>query len=245
MSNLTDILSGVGTAVGAVVAIYSAWYAYRSNVKQAKEIVRLRVQTRQEAEEERAEAKRQADQALAMQVGETRRQQEETRRQARIAYEHLLAYHRQEVRQWADQVIDAAGCAISLCYAFEIPMVHDEFMRERASTLKNISSLLDKGRIFFPNVDHDKRGLHKVEAYRGLRQPVLNRVYDVYRIVVDMRMEDCRKHADDIVRIRRAFVTEVQRYIDPRSQQKRLKELAGDISDDEYEDQAAELVDEE
>jgi phytoene/squalene synthetase len=58
------------------------------------------------------------------------------------------------------------------------------YERERFKVLEDLSYAIDAGRLYFPNSEADKYGLHKESAFRGVRHPVLDmlvRVYDLLR----------------------------------------------------------------
>jgi hypothetical protein len=195
MSDGIEMLSAGATALGAFVALFSAWDARRSANKQ---------------------------------IRETERQQEETRRQAKVAVEQLVSSHGLVIRQWSDDVIETIGRSITLCHCHENNLSNLEFVRERSQVVQRLSALLDKGRLLFPNEDHDQYGTHKPKAFRGIRQAVLDDVADTHDATEGMKFEDPEFHLRDLIEARRQFVSEIQECIDPRSQQKRLRELVGE-----------------
>ena len=48
-----------------------------------------------------------------------------------------------------------------------------------------LSALIDRGRFFLPNRMHENYGIHKPEAYRGVRHPALDYLVGAYQIIAD------------------------------------------------------------
>ena len=166
------------------------------------------------------------------QVEETERQQEETRRQAQIAVEQLISSHGKGVREWADDVIETIGRSITLCYCIDNGLLEQEFIRERSNVMQRLSALIDRGRLLFPNLDHDQYGMHKPAAFRGIRQAVLDHVADAHDATADTQFDDPQLYLRNLIEARREFVSEIQQNLDPRAQQQRLRRLAGESPGD-------------
>lgn len=163
------------------------------------------------------------------QVQETEKQQEETRRQARVAVEQLISTHGLGVREWSDDVIETVGRSITLCFCVENGFSEQEFVRERSNVVQRLSALIDRGRLLFPNLDHDQYGTHKPAAFRGIRQAVLDHVADAHNATADTQFDDPQLYLRDLIEARREFVSEIQQNLDPRAQQQRLRQLAGEM----------------
>ena len=80
----------------------------------------------------------------------------------------------------------------------------------------------DAGRLYFPNSEANKYGLHKEGAFRGVRHPVLDmlvRVYDLLEKVthqVPASPEERSELRDQATYCRREFISRVQAQVDPR-----------------------------
>ena len=89
--------------------------------------------------------------------------------------------YRRELGRFTDAVIDVMG-EIQTLIAFdpdraEIPAnARQRFVEQRSRLISRVSSLLDRGRFFFPNREVSNTGEHKGPAQEGLRDPVLNRI---------------------------------------------------------------------
>ena len=78
---------------------------------------------------------------------------------------------------------------------------------------------VDRGRLFFPNLNPDKKGAEKEGAYRGHRPPILDALMWTYHELEALTREG-GPAADDsaayIDECRRLLVSELQAYLDPR-----------------------------
>jgi hypothetical protein len=96
------------------------------------------------------------------------------------------------------------------------------YERERFKVLEKLSCAIDAGRLYFPNSEADKYGLHKEAAFRGVRHPVLDmlvRVYDLLEKVthqVPASPEERSELRDQVTYCRREFISRVQAQVDPR-----------------------------
>lgn len=93
--------------------------------------------------------------------------------------------------------------------------------RERRRALASrLSTLVDHGRLFFPNNAPDKKGKDKPAAYQGTRQRILGVLVGAYHLLEKSgRFTGDKERADAAARFndfRRAFVSEAQLTIDPR-----------------------------
>lgn len=101
-------------------------------------------------------------------------------REALIASEN----YRREILDFANQVIDTMSQTRSLiatnpCKASEPRTARDAFYSRWSRLRSDISSLIDRGRFFFPNHEYNM-GQEKGSAHEGRRDPVLNRIMSAY-----------------------------------------------------------------
>ncbi len=140
----------------------------------------------------------------------------------------FLHEHYSKLRDWSNEVIDAMSVATYLCDLDPAKTDDPSFFNRWHALRVELSALVDRGRLFFPNTHHDSVGTGKATAYRGLRPAVLDRVIAVLRLVDDM---DYRSQAPnlkrraDIVKERREFVSEVQDTLDPRRLEQQMRHL--------------------
>lgn len=132
--------------------------------------------------------------------------------------DNQLAYF-SSLRSWADEIIAANETAIHLC-DLEPPQTKDpSFFNRRYELLCKFSGLLDRGRMFFPNLRQGELGGHKESAFQGYRHKILDSVFASYQQVRRMNYEsqegnDERKQ--ELVKIERTFVSEVQAMLNPQ-----------------------------
>lgn len=140
-----------------------------------------------------------------------------TSRQTRVSVESLKFNNDSQVMSWANRTVAAMAEAQHICAS---PNVSALYLNERGIALAtSLSSLIDEGRWFFPNVGRRTTDGEKPGAYRGTRQPILDYVYAAYEAVSAMsREEDAPREAlaTKIGEAKRHFVSEVQHAVDPR-----------------------------
>jgi hypothetical protein len=122
------------------------------------------------------------------------------------------------VRIWADE---ASECISRAMHATRLQPAEQSL--ELYEAMYRLSSLVDRGRWFFPNQWSDEVGLHKEPAYRGLRQPILDHLVNAYDLVKAVCDKTTAVTTADLVHQQRLFVSEVQRVLNPR---RRTEEVA-------------------
>ncbi len=78
-----------------------------------------------------------------------------------------------ELRQWADEVTGVLSRASHLC---KYTSVSELKTGDVVLLMTELSSLIDRGRWFFPNIIPNKYGQDKPEASKGIRQVTLTRL---------------------------------------------------------------------
>ena len=124
-----------------------------------------------------------------------------------------------DITHWACQVTSAISRAIHLIG------VDDE--EQRRETLITLSSCIDMGRWYFPNIKEDEFGQHKEPAYRGLRQPLLD--WAVYAYDVFDKQENYENAKERLVECQRQFVSAIQSIVDPRSREEEVQRILCDF----------------
>lgn len=232
MSDLTDMLSAGGTILAAIVAVWSAYDARKSARRQVENAEKQKREMREQIQDDRKESRRLSEVALQQQKDETTKQRNETKKQAIISLESAIIMRNSDIINWSDDVIECMGMGMELCFYHEIGYSELDFLKDRSFAVRRISALLDRGRLFFPNIDHDERGLHKEEAYKGRRQPVLNCVMSSYETIKNIEYASLDDSIKYLSKIRRSFVSEMQKSLDPRSQQKKIHSLMHQVEEE-------------
>jgi hypothetical protein len=138
-----------------------------------------------------------------------------------------------EMRRWADAGCDQLSEAVHLCDLDPATSAVD-FVACRHALRVSLSSLIDRGRWFFPNLRDHEVGVDRDKAYRGFRPPVLDELVAAYRLVGKLDPEGHASNAElrePLVSAKRRFSSEIQVYLDPRKREMkftRMTEYRGD-----------------
>jgi hypothetical protein len=148
-----------------------------------------------------------------------------TKRQQRLESENLRILRDNDVLEWGAGAIDILSKLESIAF-FDAssPSLSGKFHELKIAYLAELSA--DKGRMYFPNVDSTLVGTQKDEAFRGYRRPILDALASAYHAGQKYEfgnVDQMRAVRDQINGARRRFVTELQRFVDPK---RRLKFLA-------------------
>lgn len=136
----------------------------------------------------------------------------------RIHYVNLRQQHFLALRVWSDQISDLFSEVIHFCELDPEKCPSGSFFERRNKYRIALSSMIDRGRWFFPNLNTESHGQGKELAFRGYRQDVLNSLVDAYNSVTDInyvtrcRNDDLKKR---IVTAKKRFVSEIQSILDP------------------------------
>jgi len=128
-----------------------------------------------------------------------------------------------ELRHWADEAVNMLSEAVHLCELDPTKCLEPSFYNRRHNLKAAFSSLIDRGRWFFPNLKSTDYGSWKAEAFSGFRHPVLDNLVYAYGAVRNMNYEDKEKNMflkEPLVEVKKNFVSEIQRKLDPRKTQK-------------------------
>ncbi|SEJ75240.1 hypothetical protein SAMN05216327_11895 [Dyadobacter sp. SG02] len=136
----------------------------------------------------------------------------------------------EDIHQWGVEVIETMAQTSSLC-EFD-PARKLDFFDCRVNLIGRLSYLLDRGKLYLPNVKPEEIGVYKPGAYQGLRQQVLDELYKFHK-----KAEDLDYHAKlpnkglqkELVNIRREFVSELQKTLQVRKIESELTEMVVDI----------------
>jgi len=156
------------------------------------------------------------------------------RRQTELQFETLKAEMDGEVIAWAHEAIDQVSHSITLARGRGTTYAPDEFARQAHETSEKLSSIADRGRLFFPNESPETHGRDKESAFQGYRPPILDAVvFACHRLGrIEAAGAPDTDAADFLVKCRRLLVSEVQNAIDPRRRGQMLRRLAVGRVDD-------------
>ena len=144
-------------------------------------------------------------------------------RQSRLDVESLRQQRDTDIIHWSNSALGACCHAEMLLRPDYAAVVEpNPYERERFEVLEKLSCAIDAGRLYFPNSEADKYGLHKEGAFRGVRHPVLDmlvRVYDLLEKVthqVPASPEERSELRNQVTYCRREFISRVQAQVDPK-----------------------------
>ena len=144
-------------------------------------------------------------------------------RQRRLERETLRLQRDSDIIAWSNACL-AGLCQAEMLMRTEYAAVtpEPEFEKRRYETLAALSCAIDRGRMFFPNREHDKVGLDREGAFRGRRHAVLDRLVWVYDLLSDVTHrtpatpEERQQIREQSIAHKRHFISEVQSEVDPR-----------------------------
>ena len=135
-----------------------------------------------------------------------------------------------ELRRWADEACTSLSEADHLC-DFDPSKTKEPSFFERHHGLRvQLSSLIDRGRWFFPNKFVDGVGTHKQAAFQGYRHEVLDSLVAGYQLVCRLdHQHQATNHQikGRLEEIRKTFVSQVQESLDPRGRVEEFDRIMG------------------
>jgi len=150
----------------------------------------------------------------------------ETAKQRKLQTERLRQGIDGASLDWGGAAIDTlARCAV-FARTRHMHANDASFEASRTGLLVTLSTLVDRGRMFFPNIAADKSAAGKESAYQGRRPPILDALmfpyHELHYITRDngTSAEESAAFIDDC---RRLLVSELQAHLDPR----RLDQIVG------------------
>ncbi len=143
----------------------------------------------------------------------------ETRRQEKIRLETLRSQVDNASLEWGNSVIDLLVRMAMFARTRRSQNNDQAFNQNKLNLQMQLSSAIERGRMFFPNIDPHKKGAEKDGAYRGFRAPILDAlVFSHYELEAITREtgptgENSAAYFDEC---RRLVVSELQAHLDPR-----------------------------
>jgi hypothetical protein len=121
-----------------------------------------------------------------------------------------------ELRSWADQAIDILGALMGLCH-IDPKRSSFNFRETQVRVVNDLSSLIDRGRLFLPNHRREEYGQHKDEAYQGYRHPALDQLVGAFNEGKKISCENVESHMSSYKQIekrKRLFIGIIQNVIE-------------------------------
>lgn len=159
----------------------------------------------------------------------------ETRRQRKLQTERLRQSIDAASLEWGNAAIDSLARAAMFARTRHLQANDGAFLANKANMLVVLSTLVDRGRMFFPNLNPDKKGAEKEGAYRGHRPPILDALMWTYHELEALTREGGPSSDDSAAFIdecRRLLVSELQAYLDPRRKDEIVERYDDQDNDD-------------
>lgn len=148
----------------------------------------------------------------------------------KLQFEGVRANIDAQINAWGADVIRQMAAAEQLVQSRGIFDDSDAFDAERRKLLAQLSAAADQGRLFFANVLHDVVGQDRPAAFGGYRPAIIDAILldheRLRRMPVEASVEEWAGEATPMLNARRAFVSELQRAVDPRRRDEVFKTLA-------------------
>lgn len=143
----------------------------------------------------------------------------ETGKQRKLQEENLRHAVDAQSLGWGNQSIEVLNRAAMFARTRQHQQNDASFLQQRVNLMLALSSLIERGRLFFPNIEPEQNGQDREGAYRGARPPILDALVFAYYEVEALTRKDgptADNSADFIDDCRRLVVSELQAHIDPR-----------------------------
>ncbi len=141
-------------------------------------------------------------------------------RQARYTRENFRIQQGNDLIRWGTEAINLLSEAESLPFRrLDTDLDRNSFYVKRDEILCRLSALIDSGRMYYPNVRNDSIGLHKDEAFRGYRRPILDDLAFSFRKIKEYKHDKVDANHEirhQVNKYRRQFVSRLQNSVDPR-----------------------------
>jgi hypothetical protein len=121
-----------------------------------------------------------------------------------------------DIRSWADEVIHTLSKAAYQSKEMEIGSSSSETSSPAVVRLleSQLSSLVERGRLFFPNSHKDSCGMHKLPAYRGIRHAALDSIVASIKVLEGTLGNHQSKYIA-LTEMRKVFVSTIQPILGP------------------------------
>lgn len=152
-----------------------------------------------------------------------------SQRQDKRAAISLKLAHDNDIIKWSDEAIVVLADAHEMLCEKGVAYPDTDYRLRRSACRARISAIIDRGRLFFPNMSTgDDHGLDKEAGYQGHRQPALNALVNTYQLLGNAGVQagPDMDSANQLMALRRSFVAEVFKAVEPERRGMTLKELS-------------------
>lgn len=135
-----------------------------------------------------------------------------------------VAEWRRDLLAWATEAIAVLSEA-----AYRVELL--DASTDAAALLRcryELSSLIDRGRLFLPNVRPSEHGQNKPTAYRGYRHAALDPLVAAERVLTNGERGRFESPRAALIALKREFVSAIQRILDPERHNEEVARLIRD-----------------
>lgn len=134
--------------------------------------------------------------------------------------DRLQAERESGLLRWSDEAIGALAEAERLCAQKLELFKPEEFVRRQSDAVTALSSLLDRGQLFYPNADSDRYSNRRASAEPGHKQDAMEALFQAYLTLRNIDPNEkgpaLSAAAQRLFEHRKMFVEEVFGGVDPR-----------------------------
>lgn len=135
--------------------------------------------------------------------------------------------HDSDIIRWSDSVIALLADAQEMLAQKGVSFNDVDFRSRRSAMRAQLSALIDRGRLFFPNRADPVHGQEKEAGFQGYRQPILDvlvRCYDLLSGAGSVPGPD-PDACQEMRAYTRVFIGELYKAVDPVRRGEKVKEL--------------------
>lgn len=125
-----------------------------------------------------------------------------------------------EIRLWADEGMNALSRGLHLCELDPVRTAEPGFFERRHTLMVDLSSIIDRGRWFFPNEEMSASARDRRIFFRGYRDPILDPLVAAYEFARHLNYVDPDQNKalrDDFLAAKQDFGSKMQIVLDPGS----------------------------
>ncbi|MEY2756394.1 MAG: hypothetical protein RIR33_172 [Pseudomonadota bacterium] len=135
--------------------------------------------------------------------------------------------HDSDVIAWSNEVVRLLASAQEMLVEKGMSYNDAEFRGRRSGVRADLSALIDRGRLFFPNREDGDYGKEKEAGFQGRRHPALDVLVDAYAIIdaAGSAPGPDGASSEKLTSHRRKFMAEIFTSVDPVRRGQNMKEL--------------------
>lgn len=178
---------------------------------------------------------------------ETKRQIEETTKQEKLHVLNAEENYKRDVRDWGRAVVRNMALAQQFCRRDKVNGNTPDFALARTQTVAALRGLLDKAKWLFPTLATPSTSDYSWDNVEGKNLSALETILHTYHVLDKVKLGDtahCERSAENIRKLRRKFVREMRRAVDPQVRGVDIETLMAEIemNEDKKTDAASDVA---